>query len=387
MALISASSALAIDMILPAFAAMRPDFGLAASATDLSLTVTLFVFGAGAGQLFYGPVADRFGRKPVLYGALGLYAAAALASAFAPTLSVLYAARFVWGLASAGPRALSQAIVRDRFSGDAMARVMTLIQSAFFLGPILAPVLGAGLVRVSGWRMVMAAGAVIAVGAIIWSTRLEETLAPENRRSLSPKAILGGFRLVASNKITMAYTGAVTMDFAAFYSFLGSLELVFGEVYDRSGWFVPYFSVISICFAGVAVLSNRMLRRMPAWRWALMAGISFVITAFILLVVTVTIGGKPPFVVWLVIFSIVNATHVALFPTANSLALEPMGSLAGTAASVLGFTTSIVGGFLASFIDRAISDDVLPIGFGYFGFGVASLLFQLWARQLRTDGY
>lgn len=383
MALTSASSALAIDMILPAFASMRPDFGLAPDATNLSLTITVFIFGTGIGQLFYGPIADAFGRKPVLYGALTLYAIAAVASALAPSLTVLYAARFVWGLASAGPRVLSQAIVRDRFAGDEMARVMTLIQSAFFLAPVLAPLIGAGLVAVSGWRTVMAVGALTAIIAIVWSSRLDETLAPEDRRESSPTAILGAFRLVATNKITMAYAGAVTMDFAAFFSFLGSLELVIGGVYDRSDWFVPYFSMASVLFAGVAVLSNRMLKRIPAWRWALMAGVGFVASAAALLAVTVAMGGKPPFILWLIMFTVVNLTHVAFFPTGNSLALEPMGAMAGTAASVIGFMTAVGGGFLASFIDRAIGDDVMPIGIGYFAFGVASLLLQLWARRVR----
>lgn len=385
LALLSASSALATDMVLPAFADMRSDFGLPSDATEVSLTLTVFFIGSGFGQLFYGPAVDAFGRKPVLLFSMSLYSIAALVSALAPTLGVLYVARFVWGLAAAGPRVLTQAIVRDRFVGDAMARVMTLIQTAFFIAPIVAPIIGAGVVQISGWRMVMAVGVLISLVTGMWSLRLQETLAAENRRSLSPTAIFGSFRLVVESRITVAYTGAVTFAFAAFYSFLGSLELIFGEVYDRASWFVPYFSVISVFFAGVAVIANRMLRRMPAWKWALTAGSGLFITSAALLVVTVAAGGKPPFVVWLVLFSLANACHVAFFPSGNSLALEPMGSLAGTAASAVGFTTAIVGAFLASFIDRAISDDVLPIGLGYFGFTAASLLFQLWARQLRAD--
>lgn len=385
MALVSAMSALAIDILLPAFADMRPDFGLAPDATDLSITITVFFFGAGIGQLFYGPLADAFGRKPVLGLSLTLYAIAAMVCAFAPSLTVLYVARFVWGMAAAGPRTLTQAIVRDRYTGDAMARVMTLIQSAFFLAPVIAPVLGKILVEVGGWRWVMAFGVVTAAACLLWSVRLEETLTPENRRSLAPKSIMRAFGLVASNRITLAYIGVVTFAFSAFYSFLGSLELVFSQIFDREGWFVPYFSVMSVVMAGVAFGSNRALKRLAGTTFALYAGIAFAAASLVLFLFTMATDGTPPFLPWLVIYSVANACHVALFPTANSLALEPMGSLAGTAASAMGFTTVVGGAFLASFIDRAIDDTVTPVAIGYFGFASASLLFQMWARELRSQ--
>ena len=159
MALASAMAAIAIDTLLPAFEQMRPAFGLDSDSTRLSLTLTLFFAGMAVGTLFYGPLADAIGRKPLLFVSLGLYAAAAVVGALAPSLEVLLASRFVWGFAAAGPRTLTQAIVRDRFSGTAMARAMTLIQTAFFLGPILAPILGKGLVALGSWRYVMVFGA------------------------------------------------------------------------------------------------------------------------------------------------------------------------------------------------------------------------------------
>lgn len=386
MALVSAMSALAIDILLPAFADMRPDFGLPADATNLSITITVFFFGSGIAQLFYGPLADAFGRKPILGASLTLYAIAALVCAFAPTLTVLYIARFVWGAAAAGPRTMTQAIVRDRYAGDEMARVMTLIQSAFFIAPVVAPVLGKGLVELGGWRLVMAFGVVTAGVCLLWSYRLPETLAPEARRSLAPASVIASFKLVASNRTTLAYIGAVTLSFSAFYSFLGSLELVFGQVFDRESWFVPYFSVMSVVMACVAFGSNRALKRVAGRTYALGAGAAFAAASAVLLAVTVANNGTPPFLLWLVIYSVANACHVAFFPTANSLALEPMGSLAGTAASALGFTTAVVSAFLASFIDRAIDNTVMPVAIGYFGFAAGSLLFQLWARDLALHG-
>ncbi len=378
--LLTGLTALAIDIMLPAFEQMRPAFGLDDDSTRLSLTVTLYVMGAGVGHLFYGPIADAVGRKPVLAGSLLLYAAAALAAALAPTLAVLYGARFVWGVAAAGPRILTQTIVRDRFAGTAMARVMTLVQTVFFVAPIVAPVLGKVLVVVGSWRWVMAFGVFTSMAAVTWSLRLDETLDPAHRRSLQLRPVLRGFRSVISNRVSLGYTLMVTFGFGAFLSYLGSTELIFADVYDRSGWFVPYFTVSALIAAAVALTSNRLLRRVNARQLALGASGSFAASSLGLFAVTVAGAGRPSFMVWLVLFSLCNAVHVAVFPTAMSLALEPMGAMAGTAASVLGASTWMLGSLLASFTDRAIDGSVMPIGIAYFAYSSIALACQLWAR-------
>ena len=380
MGLLTAMSALAIDIMLPAFAQMRPAFGLDDDSTRLSLTVTLFLMGAGVGHLFYGPIADAVGRKPTLAASLILYAAAALVAALAPTLGVLYGSRFVWGFAAAGPRILTQAIVRDRFAGTAMARVMTLIQTVFFIAPIMAPGLGKALVVIGSWRWVMAFGVMTGLVMVAWSLRLEETLDPAHRRSLRLGPVLAGFRAVLSDRTALGHTLMVTFGFGAFLSFLGSTELIFSDVYDRADWFVPYFTVVGLVAAAVALSCNRMLHRVRARQLALGAGSAFATSSAVLFAVTIATDGLPPFGAWLVLFSLCNAIHVAVFPSGISLALEPMGAMAGTAASVLGFSTWMLGSLLASFTDRAIDGSVMPIGIAYVAYSFIALGFQLWAR-------
>lgn len=380
MGLLTAMSSLAIDLVLPAFAQMRPAFGLDDDSTDLSLTVTLFLMGAGIGHLFYGPLADAAGRKRALSGSVVLYAAAALVAALAPSLGVLYASRFVWGFAAAGPRILTQAIVRDRFAGTAMARVMTLIQAVFFIAPIVAPVLGKALVEIGSWRWVMAFGVATAVVALVWSLRLDETLEETHRRPLRLGPVAAGFRAVVSNRTSLGYTLMVTFGFGAFLAYLGSTELIFGYVYDRSGWFVPYFSVAGVIAAGVALTSNRVLHRVEAHQVVLWAGSAFTACSAALFAVTVAGDGLPPFIAWLALFTLCNAVHVAVFPSGVSLALEPMGEMAGTAASALGVSTWMLGALLASFTDRAIDDSVMPIGVAYLTYTAIALACQFWAR-------
>ena len=385
MGLLTAMSSLAIDIMLPAFSQMRTAFGLDDDSTRLSLTVTLFLMGAGVGHLFYGPIADAVGRKPTLVGSVVLYAAAALVAALAPSLGVLYISRFVWGVAAAGPRTLTQAIVRDRFAGTAMARVMTLIQTVFFIAPIMAPGLGKALVLIGSWRWVMAFGVVSGLAVVVWSLRLEETLDPAHRRQLRLGSVLAGFRFVVADRTAVGYTLMVTFSFGAFLAYLGSSELIFSDVYDRAGWFVPYFTVAGVVAAAVALSSNRLLHRLHARQLALGAGSAFAAASAALFAVTIASDGLPPFGVWLVLYSLCNSIHVAVFPSGISLALEPMGAMAGTAASVLGFSTWMLGALLASFTDRAIDGSVMPIGIAYFAYSSIALVCQLWARGGSTS--
>ena len=384
-ALMTATGALAIDQMLPAFSEMRVHFDLDADSTRLSLAVTLFFVGCGVGNFFAGPLADALGRKPVVVGSMALYGAAAIASALSPSLTVLFISRFVWGFAAAGPRTLSQAMVRDRYSGEAMARVMTLMQTIFFLAPIVAPLIGKGFLELGGWRWTMGFGVIPAVIIAVWVLTIEETLDVENKRSLELGRVFEGFKIVAKNRVTFGYGLAVTFGFGAFYSFLGSTELVLEDIYDYGDQFFLFFSMMSVFLGLAAFVANRVLQRMSAKRLAFLAGVGLVVSSVGMVIAAVAHDGKPPFVLWVVVFMVANGFHIAFFPTGNSLALEPMGALAGTAAAAIGSLTLLLGAFLASFIDRAITGSVTPIAVGYLVYGVASLGCQVWAGALSGD--
>ena len=385
MALISALTALAIDMLLPGFSGMREAFGLAPDATDLAATITVFFVGNGIGNLIYGPMADAWGRKRVLVASLTLYGLAALAATAAPNLTVLLVARFVWGVGAGGPRVLTQAIVRDRFSGDAMARVMSTIQAAFFIGPIAAPLIGAGLVSIGSWRWVMAFGVVTALITAIWSLRLQETLPVERRRPLSFASTTGGVRTVLQNRQTLLFSLSIMFISGAFYSFLSSSELIFEDVFGRGDWFVTYFSLMALLLGVMSLGINRLLRRMSASRVTVAAGAGMILFSAVRVVLAEATGGVPPFWPWIVLFSLSNVCVVAMFPSLNSLALEPMGDLAGTAASVIGFLASVGGAALATITDRRLGGTVAPLALGYLLYAVAAYGCQLLALRRPLD--
>ena len=262
---------------------------------------------------------------------------------------------------------------------------MTLIQTVFFIAPIMAPGLGKALLVIGSWRWVMAFGVVSGLAVLVWSLRLEETLDPAHRRQLRLGSVLAGFRFVVADRTAVGYTLMATFSFGAFLAYLGSSELIFSDVYDRAGWFLPYFTVAAVVAAAVALSSNRLLHRVQARQLALGAGSAFAAASAALFAVTIASDGLPPFGVWLVLYSLCNSIHVAVIPSGISLALEPMGAMAGTAASVLGFSTWMLGALLASFTDRAIDGSVMPIGIAYFAYSSIALACQLWARGASTS--
>ena len=185
----TAAAALGIDTMLPAFGDMRADLGLAPDSAAIGNIITFYFAGMAVGQLFWGPLADRFGRRRTLHVSLLLYALAAVAAALSPTLATVVVTRSLWGFAAAGPRIVAMTVVRDSFEGMAAAQAMSSLMAVFIVVPIVAPSIGAGFVAVASWRLLFAFCALFAVVMLVWSSRLPETLRPEHRMELSARRI------------------------------------------------------------------------------------------------------------------------------------------------------------------------------------------------------
>ena len=185
--------AVGLDLMLPAFDEIRADFGLDELSTETSRVITVYMLGLAFGQLFFGPLADRYGRKKTLYIGATIFVFGAAASALVGTFELLLVMRFIWGLGAAGARIVATSIIRDRFEGASMASAMSSVMAVFVMVPVFAPSLGAGLIAVLPWRSVFWFCAIFAIVVVLWSTRLSETLDPANRRELRPAVIAGGY--------------------------------------------------------------------------------------------------------------------------------------------------------------------------------------------------
>ena len=365
-ALLTSAIALSIDMLLPAFADLRSSFGMEPTSNLPGLTITCIFVGMAIGMPIYGPMADTYGRIPVLRAGIALFALGALGSTLAPNLTFLLASRVLWGIGCAAPRTISQAMIRDKFEGDDMARVMAIVQTIFFAGPVLAPVIGNLLVQAGGsWRLTMLFGLVIAIVIWLWSFRITESLDSANQRDLSFSGTKQGLKVVFENRVTIGYAITLLFSGGAFYSFLSSSELIISEIFKKPNWFVPYFSITMCVMAAVALTGSRVVGRIGAKRLG-HGALAFQLGASVLmLILALSTDGVPPVGLWMVLMTAQIAAMVVMMPTMTTLALEPMGALAGTAASTIGFITLAIGALLGAIIDRQIPLTVTPLAIGY----------------------
>jgi len=380
--MIMAVSALAVDMMLPAFGEMRTEFGLAADSNALAPVITFFLIGIALGQPIWGPLSDSVGRKPVLYAGLIIYIVAAIAAIFSPSLIALFIARFVGGLGAAAPRVISVGTIRDGYEGESMAKVLSYIMAVFLLVPIVAPSIGAGLLTIGSWKTIFLAIAVFAVAVGAWATRLPETLSPDRRLPLSFSKLAGAAGIVLRSRFVMGLTLAQTALFGFFASYLASSQIIIDDVFGLDSWF-PIIFGLSAAVLGVGMLVNTRLLGIAPLR-TILRGVfaTYLVAALAILILTIATSGTPPIAVFAVPFIPILFAHALLIPNLNSAALIPMGALAGTAAAVIGTISTLGGALVGALIDVSYNGTVLPLSIGLaVGASIAFALF-MWSDRV-----
>ena len=373
LAFIGVLMAFGIDGALPAFDELRVDFDLDARGLSPAITGTVYFIGMAIGQLFYGVLADRFGRRPVLLLGVGVYAVGALASALAPGLGVLLAARFVWGLGASAPTVIRFAIARDLFTGDQMARVVSLFSAVFLLGPIFAPFVGEAILLVGSWRMVFASALLLAMVAWVWAVRFGETLAVEHRRELQLAPLLDAFRAVATTRVTAWLLIAQAFFGGAFFVWLGSAQPILDEVYDRDAQFTLFFGASGIGMAVALLFNRRLIDRFGTKVMVMRAAVLFVAVTVVGLAATLAADGVPSVWTWFGWALAANAMSMIMGPMTGALALEPMADKAGIASAILGVAQLGVGAGLAAIVDAQIDETVTPMLVGALVYGSLGL--------------
>jgi len=374
-----AMGALGIDLMLPTFPDMRREFGMAADASQVGWIVTAFFLGMAVGPWLYGPVSDRYGRRRPLFAGLVLYIASALVAAIAPSFGWIVAARFVWGLGAAAPRSLSLAMIRDRFEGDVMARLMSMIMAVFLLVPIIAPSLGAGLNVIAPWRIVFWLPAVAASGLLIWAVRrLPETLTPERQRPFTRAALLDAGRAVVTNRQTVCFTLAITFLFGLMTSYLASSELILDDVYGYTTWFPLFFGCIAVLLAASSLNNARLVGKLGVTRLIRRTALVLLGVTVLLLTVTLVTGGHPAFWLFALTVALVIPVAQGMIPNCNTAAMMPVPHVAGTAAAIIGTVTTAGGSLLGGAVSGAFDGTTRPFAIGisaYVIIAVALILF------------
>lgn len=380
-----ALTAISIDLMLPAFGEMRTTFAMDPDSSAISATVTALFIGLASAQIFYGPLSDRFGRRPVLFAGFALYALGAAGSALAPTFGLLLASRFLWGAGAAGARVVSLAIVRDSYRGDQMAKLMSLLMAVFIIVPVLAPSIGAVIITFLPWRAVFwfCVIYVAAVGTWGW-LRMPETLDPAARIPLQFGRVAQAAKAVVTQRAAMAYAIAMTLLFGVFSSYLGSSQVIVDDIYGLGDQFPLVFGGMA-ALMGIAALGNAaVVERFGSRRIVDVILTVYLLAAVGLVILSIAGDGRPGFWPFTIILALVLVSNSLLGPNLNTLAMDPMGAMAGTASALIG-TAQIGGGaIIGSFIDRAYDGTVTPMAIGFLVVGFLSWVVVHWGATARS---
>ncbi|WP_199223275.1 multidrug effflux MFS transporter [Oricola cellulosilytica] len=383
MAGLMALNALAIDIILPAFPNITADYAI--EGNSIQYTLLSYILGFGAAQLFFGPIADRFGRRLPLFAGLAIYIACSFAGAFAPTFGALLLLRFIQGIGAAGTRVIALAVVRDTHAGRDMAATMSLVMMVFMIVPIIAPMTGQGIILLAPWPYIFTFMAALATFMSLWcAMRLRETLNPSNRRELTVSTVLQGFMLVVSNRISLFYTLATAFFFGSLFAFLNTAQPIYVEIYNLGARFPFVFAVVAVLMAITSFSNARFVGRFGMRRLSHAA----LVAHFVLSVAATLIFSTGPVPLWLFLTTI--ALIMPLFGLVganfNSIAMEPLGRVAGTASSVLGFTQTVGGGIIGAVIGQAYNGTVFPLMAGITAVSFISLALVFVAENGRLFG-
>jgi len=366
-------TALGIDIMLPVFAELRRHFGLNPESTATAQIITFFFLGQTA-QIIFGAFSDRFGRLAILRVGFPLYIIGGIAAAFAPSLQLMFAARFIAGVGASAVFMTTIAGVRDRFVGDQMARIMSLIFTIFLFTPVLAPFLGIAILSVSSWQMVFLTPPLFAVIIFLWSFRLEESLPPEQRSSLNWAGFGQSIRKVLSNRTFLRYTTVTTALFTALSSYISSSEHIVGEIYGKPKLFPWIFGGMGLVMSLCTLMNARLSSKYGARRTIRGLLVIYTIIAGLLLLLTFILGDPPVMLLFFIAVALLMALNLAVEPNSSALALEPMGNMAGMASAVYGTYFFCIGASLGSVISHLMVSDVFPLVLSFFIIGVITLL-------------
>lgn len=371
-AALMAMTALSIDAMLPALPAIGAELRVP-TPNDRQWVISAFMLGFGAAQIVHGPLSDRFGRRPVLLTSLAIGVVCNIVAAFAVSFPLLLAARVASGVATASSRVLTVSIVRDRFVGAQMARVMSLATIVFLAAPILAPSLGQLVLLVAPWRWIFAVLAAIGGLVAVWAAvRLPETLDPANRLPLQAGRIARAFGVFLRNRRALGYTGALTLLQGALFGFILSIQQIFETVFRRPELLAPVFAAVAATMAGAAFLNARIVVGYGP-RWVSHRAL----TAFLLLA-AVHLGFGLAGWESLLVFAVLQAAMMGCFSLAGAnfgaLAMEDMGAIAGTASSVQGLIQTVGGALIGVVIGQAFNGTTVPLYAGAVACATAALV-------------
>ncbi|MEY8830770.1 multidrug effflux MFS transporter [Sedimentitalea sp. XS_ASV28] len=377
-AMMFATIAFSIDAMLPAM----PDIGAELSPDDVNraqLILTSFVLGLGIGTFVTGPLSDSFGRKPVIFAGLSLYMAAAAVAWYSTALEWLLVARIVQGIGAASPRIVGIAIMRDLYVGREMAKMMSIAMMIFTIFPAFAPMIGAMIIAFAGWRSIFLAFILFAVIIMLWiSIRLPEPLPPERRRRFRAPLLLDSVREMLVHPTVRLSILVQCLCLGMLFTLLSQVQQVYDIIFDEADSFPFWFGAIALISGGASILNAAVVGRVGMRRmvtWSLAA--QLVASGIVLLMAEIGPSRDVMFVLFVIwqtsVFFIAGTTLGNL----NAIAMEPMGHIAGMAASVIGAIATVCAVLIAAPIGLLFDGTLIPLAAGIFACALIGFVLML----------
>ncbi len=374
--------ALAIDALLPALDIIGIAIGTE-NTVDNQLLITMMFLGLGIGPLFFGPISDATGRKPVVYVGFAIFLAASVLCVYAESLEVMIIGRILQGIGLSAPRTIAIAIIRDMFSGDYMARIMSFVTVVFLLVPIVAPAMGKLILDSYSWQGIFYVQVVISLIVGIWFwKRQPETLTVEKRVGFSNRVFIDGFKEVVSQKATMGYTAISGFVAGSFFVYLSSSQQIFQEQYHLKEEFPYIFAGLAIAI-GTAIFLNGTLVIKYGMEKLITTSLLGFFGVSLLYIILFHSSANPSLAVLLVFFSLQFFAIGFLFGNLRALAMEPVGHIAGVAAAITGFISTLMAVPLSIYIGRFVSTTALPLFVGFLICSVLSIGILYYVKRSR----
>lgn len=361
--ILMATIALSIDVMLPALGDMALELGVAQDNRRQLIIVALFI-GLAVGQLLFGPLSDAIGRRPAITFGAALFAIGGVVCALAPSFEVLIAGRILQGLGAAGPRIVTVALIRDRFEGAAMARVMSIIMGIFILFPVLAPSLGQFLLIFMSWKGLFSVlSGVCTLGAVWLLLRQPETL--RKRERLTPSRLAGAIREIIADRRAMGFTVAGGLCYGALMGYINSSQQLFQETYAVGDLYAVIFGVAAAFISAATLTNARLVKHIRMEAICIFAVAALIIWSLGFLAY-MSLSGALPSLQTFMVFNCPAMFFLGLtFGNFNAIALERLGHIAGIAAAVTASILTVVGIIGAGIIGLSFNMTLFPIFVGY----------------------
>ena len=381
MAALMSIVALAIDAILPAISHIGISIN-SLDSTDNQMLITMIFLGLGVGQLFFGPLSDSYGRKPVVYIGFLVFIIASFICVFSPSLEVMLIGRILQGVGLSASRTISISIIRDTYSGDYMARIMSFVTAFFILVPVVAPAIGKTILDIFDWRAIFYLQLIFGLIVSIWFwKRQPETLKPAYKVPFSFNIFISGLRELLKYKDTMAFTLMSGFITGAFLVYLSASQHVFEDQYGLVDEFPYIFAGLAVSIGSATLLNGTLVLRFGMHKLSLMALIGFCVVAMVYVLLFWN-SPNPSMPVLVAFLSLQFFCLGFMWGNFRSIAMEPIGHIAGIGAAITGFISTILSIPIASFVGQYVQDTVLPMFMGLAVCGLISLgIFMLVRRR------